>query len=72
MIHFMKGSGMPNGLQAVGYTATDIPQLVNGAWPQKRVIDNAPKSVTLLYYLQLADFTFRLLKKIFNRSTQVL
>jgi len=46
LISLMKATKMPNGLSAVGYEKEDIPLLVQGAWPQKRVIDNAPIKVT--------------------------
>jgi len=36
---------MPNGLRAVGYTPDDIPDLVRGALPQKRVLGNAPREI---------------------------
>jgi len=36
---------MPSGLQAVGYSSQDIPNLVKGALPQKRVLNNAPRHV---------------------------
>ncbi len=46
LINLMKETGMPNGLRAVGFTEQDIPLLVEGAWPQRRVIENAPLQVT--------------------------
>lgn len=46
LIDYMKKSGVPNGLKAVGFTADDIPMLVRKAFPQKRVIDNAPRPMT--------------------------
>lgn len=33
---------VPDGLNALGYTDDDIPALVKGALPQKRVLDLAP------------------------------
>jgi alcohol dehydrogenase class IV len=42
LIELMKATGTPNGLGAVGFTSQDIPMLVEKAFPQKRVIDNAP------------------------------
>ena len=38
----MKATGIPNGLNAVGYTEDDLEALTEGAFPQKRLIDNAP------------------------------
>lgn len=43
VIHFMKLLGMPNGLAAVGYTAADIPALVEGTLPQHRVTKLSPR-----------------------------
>jgi alcohol dehydrogenase class IV len=42
----MRAIGIPNGLTEVGYTAADVPALTEKAWPQKRVIDNAPRAIT--------------------------
>jgi hydroxyacid-oxoacid transhydrogenase len=39
---FLDGLGVPRGLKAVGYTSNDIPMLVDGAIPQRRVLDLAP------------------------------
>lgn len=33
---------MPRGLEAVGYTKEDVPMLVEGTLPQRRVLDLAP------------------------------
>jgi len=46
VIEMMRLTGMPNGLTGVGYTADDLDALADGAFPQKRVIDNAPKPIT--------------------------
>jgi hydroxyacid-oxoacid transhydrogenase len=45
-IHFMQSIGMPNGLQAVGYTSADIPVLAEGTLKQKRLIALSPEPVT--------------------------
>ena len=42
VIYFMKLTKMPNGLTAVGYTADDIPALVQGTLPQHRVTKLSP------------------------------
>jgi alcohol dehydrogenase class IV len=41
----MKATGIPNGLSGVGYTEDDLEDLTDGAFPQKRLIDNAPMSI---------------------------
>jgi alcohol dehydrogenase class IV len=42
----MRAVGTPNGLTGVGYAAADVPALVEGAAPQRRLLDNAPVAVT--------------------------
>lgn len=39
---FLDSLGVPRGLKAVGYTNADIPRLVEGTLPQRRVLDLAP------------------------------
>ncbi|ETW84060.1 hypothetical protein HETIRDRAFT_381405 [Heterobasidion irregulare TC 32-1] len=39
---FLDGLGVPRGLKALGYTRADVPQLVEGTLPQRRVLDLAP------------------------------
>lgn len=46
IIEMMKTTGIPNGLKGVGYTEDDIENLTDGAFPQKRLIDNAPMSIS--------------------------
>ena len=41
----MRDVETPNGLAGVGYTAADVPALVEGAAPQRRLLDNAPVPV---------------------------
>ena len=38
----MEATGIPNGLKDVGYTGEDLEDLIEGAIPQRRLIDNAP------------------------------
>ncbi len=40
---FMERLGVPNGLGAIGYTAAEIPALVEGTLPQHRVTKLAPR-----------------------------
>lgn len=42
----MRQVAAPNGLAAVGYGEPDIPYLVDGADPQRRLLDNAPVAMT--------------------------
>lgn len=41
----MRDVGAPNGIGGVGYTLDDVPDLVAGAAPQRRLLDNAPTPV---------------------------
>jgi hypothetical protein len=41
----MRAVGMPNGLAGVGYSETDAAALAEGAWPQQRLLNNAPIDV---------------------------
>jgi hydroxyacid-oxoacid transhydrogenase len=45
-IGFMESIGLPNGLEAVGYTANDIPALADGTLKQKRLLGLSPEPVT--------------------------
>jgi alcohol dehydrogenase class IV len=47
IIGFMRATGMPNGLAGVGYTEADIAALARGAFPQHRVLKNAPREISL-------------------------
>jgi alcohol dehydrogenase class IV len=42
LIRIMRAVGMPNGLSAVGYSEADCAGLADGAWPQQRLLQNAP------------------------------
>ncbi len=46
VIEMMRATDIPNGISALGYSEADIPALTEKAWPQKRVIDNAPVEIT--------------------------
>jgi hydroxyacid-oxoacid transhydrogenase len=43
LIDLMRRTGMPNGLQAIGYTPADIPQMVTGALQQQRLTKLSPR-----------------------------
>jgi hydroxyacid-oxoacid transhydrogenase len=45
VISFMTRLDIPNGLSAIGYSLDDIPKLVEGTLPQKRVIKLSPRHV---------------------------
>jgi alcohol dehydrogenase class IV len=42
----MRDVGIPDGIGAVGYTERDVPDLVEGALTQQRLLATAPKDVT--------------------------
>ena len=46
LIALMRAIAIPNGLGGVGYDARDVPALVDGAFPQRRLLDNAPSPMT--------------------------
>jgi hydroxyacid-oxoacid transhydrogenase len=46
IIDFMQELHMPNGLQAVGYELSDVPDLVEGTIPQDRVNKLSPRPFT--------------------------
>ena len=41
----MKVTDMPNGLKGVGYSEDDVDALTDGAYPQRRLLDNAPVDI---------------------------
>ncbi|KAL0487404.1 hydroxyacid-oxoacid transhydrogenase, mitochondrial [Acrasis kona] len=45
LVQLMKDTHMPNGLNQVGFSDVDIPALVKGTLPQKRVVDNCAVQV---------------------------
>jgi len=46
IIRIMRAVGMPNGLSGVGYTEDDVAALTEGAHPQQRLLQNAPREMT--------------------------
>ena len=46
LIALMRATGMPNGLGGVGYAEADLPALTDGAFPQQRLLQNAPREMT--------------------------
>ncbi|MDB5812000.1 MAG: alcohol dehydrogenase [Betaproteobacteria bacterium] len=46
IIRFMQATRFPGGLGSIGFTERDLDALVEGAWPQQRVIKNAPREVS--------------------------
>jgi alcohol dehydrogenase class IV len=46
IIGFMQETKFPGGLATIGFSERDIDALVEGTWPQQRVIGNAPRKVT--------------------------
>ncbi len=46
IIEMMQATLFPNGLNAVGYSQKDVSALVEGAYPQRRVMANAPREAS--------------------------
>jgi alcohol dehydrogenase class IV len=46
IIQFMQATKFPGGLASIGFSERDLDALVDGAWPQQRVIKNAPREVS--------------------------
>lgn len=46
IINLMRSTDMPNGIGGVGYTGEDVSALTAGAFPQQRLLQNAPCAVT--------------------------
>jgi hydroxyacid-oxoacid transhydrogenase len=53
VIGVMKKAGIPNGLQAVGYTPNDVDALVEGVLPQHRVTKLSPRPASAADFRQL-------------------
>jgi hydroxyacid-oxoacid transhydrogenase len=45
LLRLMRDIGIPNGIGEVGYTDSDVPDLVDGAMKQQRLLATAPKAV---------------------------
>ena len=46
IISLMRKTEMPNGLAGVGYGEADVAALTEGSFPQKRLLNNAPKEIS--------------------------
>jgi alcohol dehydrogenase class IV len=46
IIEMMQATAFPGGLQAVGYGEADVAALVDGAYPQRRVMANSPRDAS--------------------------
>ncbi|MGE6761370.1 hydroxyacid-oxoacid transhydrogenase [Corallococcus interemptor] len=46
VVQLMRAVGVPNGLSGVGYTGADVDALTEGAFPQQRLLQNAPRAMT--------------------------
>ena len=46
IMEFMRATGMPNGVGGVGYGRNDLDALADGAFPQKSLINNAPRETS--------------------------
>jgi len=55
----MRAVNFPNGLSAVGYTEADAENLADRAFPQQRVIKNAPREVTKASLAELFEGAMR-------------
>lgn len=45
LIELMRDVGIPNGIAAVGYRESDVPDLVPGTWKQQRLLATCPRPV---------------------------
>ena len=46
IVSLMRKTGMPNGISGVGYGEADLPALTDGAFPQQRLLKNAPREIS--------------------------
>ena len=47
IVELMRATRMPNGLAALGYTPADAAPLAAGAFPQRRLLSNAPRDIAI-------------------------
>ncbi len=45
LVALMRAAGVPNGLEAIGFSPVDVAALTEGALPQRRLLDNAPVEI---------------------------
>jgi len=45
IVALMRAADLPNGIGGVGYGEADIPALTEGSYPQRRLLDNAPRAI---------------------------
>jgi hydroxyacid-oxoacid transhydrogenase len=55
IIELMRATGIPNGLSALGYASSDTEALTTGAFPQRRLFDNAPRTIEREQLTQLYE-----------------
>jgi alcohol dehydrogenase class IV len=46
LVRLMRDIGLPDGVAAVGFAAGDVPELVEGALKQQRLLATAPRPAT--------------------------
>jgi alcohol dehydrogenase class IV len=60
VIQLMKDIEIPNGLEAIGYSRSDIPQLVEGGWQQPRLLVGSPRPVSKQDLTRILEDSLRL------------
>ena len=60
IIQLMKDIDCPNGLNAIGYTQADLPQLVEGGWQQPRLLVGSPRPVSKLDLTRILEESLKL------------
>ncbi|HOW94210.1 MAG TPA: iron-containing alcohol dehydrogenase, partial [Mycolicibacterium fallax] len=45
LVRIIRALELPNGLTGLGYRETDCAALVDGSWPQQRLLQNAPRDI---------------------------